>query len=381
MFQDLKQQNNQNENGEENQIAKVNKSVPDNEIPKQEGVLPVQEGLPEQVENLDNKEISAGSEKSAEDIFHGVKKIDPSKIENNPAGKKDMPVLKEAADDYNDKKDDESNEKMSNKKKIIFISLIFLVILAIFSAFILLKKFDIFNRGEEIVFEDKIVDDFKQEEIDENIEETEIDGWIGSENIEDGMDGDIEDGMDGDIEDGMDGDIDIEDGMDGDIENEMDGDIENEMDGDIENEMDGYIEDGMDGYIEDGMDGDIEDGMDGDIEDGMDGYIEDEMDGYIEDGMDGDIDIEDGMDGDIGESIENGTLDTDNDGLLDIEEEKLGTSSQLSDTDEDGLEDGEEINIYKTDPLDPDTDKDGYLDGQEVDSGYNPKGEGKLIEI
>lgn len=51
--------------------------------------------------------------------------------------------------------------------------------------------------------------------------------------------------------------------------------------------------------------------------------------------------------------------DTDNDGLLDWEEELLGT-----------------------DPLNPDTDGDGYLDGEEIASGHNPlvKGPGdKLV--
>lgn len=50
------------------------------------------------------------------------------------------------------------------------------------------------------------------------------------------------------------------------------------------------------------------------------------------------------------------------------------------DTDGDGLSDYDEINIYKTDPLNPDTDGDGYSDGEEVKGGYNPLGDGKLIE-
>ena len=50
--------------------------------------------------------------------------------------------------------------------------------------------------------------------------------------------------------------------------------------------------------------------------------------------------------------------DTDNDGLLDWEEELLGT-----------------------DPLNPDTDADGYLDGEEIASGHNPlvKGPGDKL--
>ena len=73
-------------------------------------------------------------------------------------------------------------------------------------------------------------------------------------------------------------------------------------------------------------------------------------------------------------------LDSDGDGLLDREEiEIYGTDPFNPDTDGDGLSDWEEIKIYGTDPLNPDTDGDGYLDGEEVAAGYNPKGEGKLI--
>ena len=46
-------------------------------------------------------------------------------------------------------------------------------------------------------------------------------------------------------------------------------------------------------------------------------------------------------------------------------------SSQTIDSDNDGLKDWEE-NLYKTDPWNPDTDGDGYLDGEEINSGHNP---------
>ncbi len=46
-------------------------------------------------------------------------------------------------------------------------------------------------------------------------------------------------------------------------------------------------------------------------------------------------------------------------------------SSQTIDSDNDGLKDWEE-NLYKTDPCNPDTDGDGYLDGEEINSGHNP---------
>ncbi|PIR66480.1 MAG: hypothetical protein COU51_03715 [Parcubacteria group bacterium CG10_big_fil_rev_8_21_14_0_10_36_14] len=54
---------------------------------------------------------------------------------------------------------------------------------------------------------------------------------------------------------------------------------------------------------------------------------------------------------------QNTNLDTDNDGLTDLEETDLGT-----------------------DPNNPDTDNDGYSDGDEVKNGYNPNGPGKLGE-
>jgi len=50
------------------------------------------------------------------------------------------------------------------------------------------------------------------------------------------------------------------------------------------------------------------------------------------------------------------------------------------DADQDGLSDSDEIAIYKTYPNNPDTDGDGYSDGEEVKNGFNPLGEGKLIQ-
>lgn len=65
-------------------------------------------------------------------------------------------------------------------------------------------------------------------------------------------------------------------------------------------------------------------------------------------------------------------LDTDSDGLPDKEEEILGTGINVVDTDRDGLFDGEEVKIYRTDPLKADSDGDGYPDGTEVKNGYDP---------
>jgi len=73
-------------------------------------------------------------------------------------------------------------------------------------------------------------------------------------------------------------------------------------------------------------------------------------------------------------------LDSDRDGLTDQQETDLGTDSFEADSDGDNLFDREEVEVYQTDPLNPDTDSDGFLDGSEVKNGYNPKGDGKLLE-
>ena len=75
------------------------------------------------------------------------------------------------------------------------------------------------------------------------------------------------------------------------------------------------------------------------------------------------------------------SVDSDQDGLTDEEEAKLGTNPNDPDSDHDGLTDREEVKVYKTDPLKADTDGDGYPDGIEVKNGYDPKGPGKLLEI
>lgn len=72
------------------------------------------------------------------------------------------------------------------------------------------------------------------------------------------------------------------------------------------------------------------------------------------------------------DGISDGDEDTDNDGLTTLEELKIGTSPLSDDTDGDGLKDKDEIDIHKTDPLDPDTDSDGLTDGQEILTETNP---------
>ena len=74
-------------------------------------------------------------------------------------------------------------------------------------------------------------------------------------------------------------------------------------------------------------------------------------------------------------------LDTDADGLSDNRERELGTNPNDWDIDNDELSDGDEVLIWKSDPLNPDTDGDGFLDGGEVRNGYSPVGSGKIFEI
>ncbi|MBI2475289.1 hypothetical protein HYV69_02570 [Candidatus Uhrbacteria bacterium] len=74
-------------------------------------------------------------------------------------------------------------------------------------------------------------------------------------------------------------------------------------------------------------------------------------------------------------------VDTDKDGLSDLQEAQLGTSPKSSDTDGDFLFDREELEVYGTNPLNSDSDGDGFLDGNEVKAGYDPNGPGKLLEV
>ncbi len=75
------------------------------------------------------------------------------------------------------------------------------------------------------------------------------------------------------------------------------------------------------------------------------------------------------------------TLDSDHDGLPDVQERVLGTDPNNPDTDNDGVTDGDEILKYRTNPLKADTDGDGYSDGTEIKNGYNPNGPGKLPNV
>jgi hypothetical protein len=63
--------------------------------------------------------------------------------------------------------------------------------------------------------------------------------------------------------------------------------------------------------------------------------------------------------------------DTDDDGIIDGDELLIGTDPTLVDTDLDGIEDGEEL-LLGFDPIDPDTDGGGAWDGAEILDGTEP---------
>jgi len=65
-------------------------------------------------------------------------------------------------------------------------------------------------------------------------------------------------------------------------------------------------------------------------------------------------------------------IDSDSDGVDDLNELGLNTNPFNSDTDSDGLSDSKELFEYHTDPLNFDTDGDGISDGKEVQIKRNP---------
>jgi len=67
-----------------------------------------------------------------------------------------------------------------------------------------------------------------------------------------------------------------------------------------------------------------------------------------------------------------GPLDSDNDGLSDAEETKLGTDPNKADSDDDNLSDWQEVKVFLTDPNNNDTDGDTYWDFNEIKSCYSP---------
>lgn len=70
---------------------------------------------------------------------------------------------------------------------------------------------------------------------------------------------------------------------------------------------------------------------------------------------------------------EDAALDSDEDGLTNLEEYAVKTDPTIADTDDDGLLDGAEVNSHLTSPLESDTDEDGLSDGVEVNEhGTDP---------
>ncbi len=67
-----------------------------------------------------------------------------------------------------------------------------------------------------------------------------------------------------------------------------------------------------------------------------------------------------------------GGEDSDMDGLLDGEEEALGTNPRNRDSDGDGLSDAAEVAEHHTNPLLSDSDADGYSDRHEISASTNP---------
>jgi hypothetical protein len=75
------------------------------------------------------------------------------------------------------------------------------------------------------------------------------------------------------------------------------------------------------------------------------------------------------------------SLDTDGDGLLDGEEQRLGTRVDLADSDDDGLSDWDEVRTYGTNPLLKDSDGDGANDAHELAAGTDPNNGTDVFKI
>jgi hypothetical protein len=90
------------------------------------------------------------------------------------------------------------------------------------------------------------------------------------------------------------------------------------------------------------------------------------------DGLPDDWEIENGL----STALNDASLDSDGDGLTNLEEYQNGTKADSADTDGDGLTDGQEIDTYGTDPLIADTDGGGQDDGAEISRGGDPNENG-----
>lgn len=72
------------------------------------------------------------------------------------------------------------------------------------------------------------------------------------------------------------------------------------------------------------------------------------------------------------DGILDGDEDIDQDGLTNMEEQKLGTNLGIADTDGDGIKDGAEVNKHETNPLNSDADGDHLDDGTEIELKLDP---------
>ena len=74
----------------------------------------------------------------------------------------------------------------------------------------------------------------------------------------------------------------------------------------------------------------------------------------------------------VKKGVSDADVDSDNDGISNIDELKLGSSPSSKDTDMDGLDDGYEVKVLKTSPIKADTDGDGLDDYEETKLGLDP---------
>lgn len=74
----------------------------------------------------------------------------------------------------------------------------------------------------------------------------------------------------------------------------------------------------------------------------------------------------------VTQGVSDALADSDEDGINNIDEINIGTDPLSPDTDEDGLSDYDEVNVYHTDANHPDSDNDQLTDGSEIKLGLDP---------
>ena len=84
-----------------------------------------------------------------------------------------------------------------------------------------------------------------------------------------------------------------------------------------------------------------------------------------------------------GNGVNDGQEDFDSDGIINLDEVKIGTDANKADSDGDGLNDYDEVNVYNTNPIKSDTDDDTISDGDEILLGLDPltaSTDGKILD-